>query len=96
MVAAKKLLSKNIILGSGNVTKASWKVVRDELGIRPKSDIFPILDERLVSDLAEVANSFNKYFLNVANTSLGPKDWVSGVQNRERPWAVDRGRPSCI
>lgn len=68
MVAAKKLLNKNIVSGSDNAIKASWKVVRDELGTRVKFDVCPVLklDERLVSDLTEVATLLNQYFLNVA------------------------------
>ena len=67
---AKKLHYNNIILNSENKMKSTWKIINEERG-KTKRDIdiqSLVLDNNVITDQNQIANTLNTYFLSIADS----------------------------
>lgn len=70
IIRAKKNTNNKYVLQSKNTCKASWKVIQEELDIRPQHYNFIDIiqhDNNPITSPIQIANSFNNYFIESTN-----------------------------
>lgn len=85
IAAAKRMANDRFISESENKSKAVWSVVRRETGrvvSRGPENITLKTEEKVISEPTEVANSFNNFFIKVAdNLKPDPATSIKLLQN---------------
>jgi hypothetical protein len=81
--AAKKNYYNKTIMESTNKMKTTWRIINAEQGkLKNDTDIESIkIDNKVITNTSQMAETFNKYFLTIANSISSGKNNQGNVQN---------------